>query len=405
MIRTIFTGITLLVSTFIFAQQSTSSPYSNFGIGETTFRGTPEQQAMGGLGILPDSIHINLLNPASYSSLKLSVISLGGGTNFNKLSTNETSENAKRTSLDYLTFGIPMGKFGVAFGLNAQTAVGYRIQSVAEDQSNLEQYLGEGGTNRVFAGVAYQVNPRLSIGADLNYNFGQIETTSKYFQNGVHYGTRIMQDMTLNGFNANLGAMYKSKFQEKYDLYLSTTFNPSFSLDYKTSGTIASIYQSNSGADVVDSSQALAEKQGSISLPSKVSVGGGIGLSRKWFVGTEAVFLGKNDYTDESGMRVSLGGYYIPKHNSFTSYFSRVTYRAGLRYEKTGIVVENESINDMGINFGFALPVGNGLSDIALGLEYGIRGTKNSGLVQENYFNINIGISFGDKWFRKVLFD
>jgi hypothetical protein len=330
---------------------------------------------------------------------------LGGGTNFNKLSTNETSENAKRTSLDYLTFGIPMGKFGVAFGLNAQTAVGYRIQSVAEDQSNLEQYLGEGGTNRVFIGVAYQVNPKLSIGADLSYNFGQIETTSKYFQNGVHYGTRIMQDMTINGFNANLGAMYKSKFQEKYDIYLSTTFNPSFSLDYKTSGTIASIYQSNSGADVVDSSQVLAEKQGSISLPSKVSVGGGIGLSRKWFVGTEAVFLGKNDYTDEKGMRVSLGGYYIPKHNSFTSYFSRVTYRAGLRYEKTGIVVENESINDMGINFGLALPVGNGLSDISLGMEYGIRGTKNSGLVQENYININIGISFGDKWFRKVLFD
>lgn len=405
MIRTIFTGITLLVSTFIFAQQSTSSPYSHFGIGETTFRGTPEQQAMGGLGILPDSIHINLLNPASYSSLKLSVISLGGGTNFNTLSTNETSEKAKRTSLDYLTFGIPMGKFGVAFGLNAQTSVGYRIQSVAEDQINIEQYFGEGGTNRVFTGVAYQVNPKLSIGADLGYNFGQIETTSKYFQNDVHFGTRIKEQMTLSGFSANLGAMYKSKFQEKYDLYLSTTFNPSFSIDYKTSGAIASIFQTNSGVETVDSSQPLAERQGSIALPSKVSVGGGIGLSRKWFLGTEAVFFGKNDYSDESGMRLSLGGYYIPKYNSFTNYFSRITYRAGLRYEKTGIVVNNESINDMGINFGLALPVGNGLSDIALGMEYGIRGTKNSGLVQENYFNINIGISFGDKWFRKVLFD
>src|SRR5690606_34972155 len=250
-----------------------------------------------------------------------------------------------------------------------------------------------------------QVTPKLSIGTDLSYHFGQIETTSKYFESGVHFGTRIQQEMTINGFNANLGAMYKSKFQEKYDLYLSTTFNPSYNLNYKTSGTIASIYQSNSGVDIVDTSQQLVERQSNISLPSKVSVGGGIGLARKWFVGTEAVFFSKNDYSDENGMRLSLGGYYIPKHNSFTSYFSRVTYRAGLRYEKTGLVVNNESINDMGINFGLALPVGNGLSDIALGLEYGIRGTKNSGLVQENYFNINIGISFGDKWFRKVLFD
>lgn len=405
MIRTIYTGIALLFSTFIFAQQSTSSPYSHFGIGETTFKGTPEQQAMGGLGILPDSIHINLLNPASYSSLKLTVISLGGGTNFNTLATNQTSEKAKRTSLDYLTFGIPMGKFGAAFGLNAQTSVGYRIQTIAEDQTNMEQYFGEGGTNRVFAGVAYQVTPKLSVGVDLNYNFGMIETTSKYFQNGVHFGTRIRQEMTLNGFNANLGAMYKSKFQEKYDLYLSTTFNPSYRLDYKTSGTIASIYQSNSGADIVDTSQLLAERQGNISLPSKVSLGAGIGLARKWFVGTEAVFFGKNDYSDDSAMRLSLGGYYIPKYNSFTNYFSRITYRAGLRYEKTGIVINDESINDMGINFGLSFPVGNGFSDIALGMEYGIRGTKNAGLVQENYFNINIGISFGDKWFRKVLFD
>ncbi|MFA7446658.1 MAG: hypothetical protein WCY89_11990 [Flavobacteriaceae bacterium] len=405
MIRTIFTGIALLVSTFIFAQQSTSSPYSYFGIGETTFRGTPEQQAMGGLGILPDSIHINLLNPASYSSLKLTVITIAGGTNFNTLSTDQTSEKAKRTSLDYLTFGIPMGKFGVAFGLNAQTAVGYRIQTVAEDLSNMEQFLGEGGTNRVFAGAAYQVTPKLSVGADLSYHFGQMENTSKYFQNGVHFGTRIRQETTLNGFTANLGVMYKSKFQEKYDLYLSSTFNPFYQLDYKTTGNIASIYQTNSGAEVVDTSQLLAERQSSFSLPSKVSVGAGIGLARKWFVGTEAVFSGKNEYTDGSAMRLSLGGYYIPKYNSFTNYFSRITYRAGLRYENTGIVVNDQTINDMGVNFGLSFPVGNGFSDIALGMEYGIRGTKNAGLVQENYFNINIGISFGDKWFRKVLFD
>lgn len=405
MTRKIFTGLALLFSTYILAQQSTSSPYSYYGIGETTFRGTPEQQAMGGLGMLGDSIHINLLNPASYSSLKISVISLAGGTNFNTLATDQISEKAKRTSLDYLTIGIPMGKFGTAFGLKAQTAVGYRIQSVAEDESNLEQYIGEGGTNRVFAGVSYQINPKFSIGVDLNYNFGQIETTSKYFQNGVHYGTRIQREATINGFNANIGAMYKTKYQEQYDFYLSATFHPSYTLNSEIVGTIASIYQSNSGVDVVDSSQPLQEINESYKLPRQFSVGTGIGALRKWFVGVEGLFTGKNDFTDENGMRLSLGGYYIPKYNSFTSYFSRMVYRGGLRYEKTGLVVKGESINDMGINLGMTFPVGNGLSDVTLGMEYGIKGTKSSGLVQENYFNINIGISFGDKWFRKVLFD
>jgi hypothetical protein len=33
-------------------------------------------------------------------------------------------------------------------------------------------------------------------------------------------------------------------------------------------------------------------------------------------------------------MVVSLGGYFIPNYNSFTSYAKRIVYRAGLKYEK-----------------------------------------------------------------------
>jgi hypothetical protein len=31
---------------------------------------------------------------------------------------------------------------------------------------------------------------------------------------------------------------------------------------------------------------------------------------------------------------VSLGGYYIPDYNSFSSYVKRIVYRGGLKYEK-----------------------------------------------------------------------
>src|SRR5690606_8989530 len=140
-----------------------------------------EQKAMGGVSVFPDSTHVNLLNPASYSGLKFTAITVGGSGTFNTMETSNNSEKSKRSSLDYLAVGIPIGKFGVAFGLNPNTVVGYRIQSAATDNSSVSQYTGEGGSNRVFLGGAYRVNDKLDIGLNANYYFGEINTMSRMY--------------------------------------------------------------------------------------------------------------------------------------------------------------------------------------------------------------------------------
>jgi hypothetical protein len=40
-----------------------------------------------------------------------------------------------------------------------------------------------------------------------------------------------------------------------------------------------------------------------------------------------------------------------------------------------------------------------------LGIEYGSRGTTRNNLIKEDYFSINIGLLFNDKWFRKTLYN
>jgi hypothetical protein len=68
-----------------------------------------------------------------------------------------------------------------------------------------------------------------------------------------------------------------------------------------------------------------------------------------------------------------------------------------LKYEKTGLVVNGESINDVGLTLGLGLPI-TGLSNVNIGFELGKR-YYIGGLVQENYANISIGFSLNDKWF------
>jgi hypothetical protein len=83
---------------------------------------------------------------------------------------------------------------------------------------------------------------------------------------------------------------------------------------------------------------------------------GGIGEARKWLVGGKSTCKTSgqaNNYNDQANVGYGkygsvLRGYFIPNYNSFTSYAKRIVYRAGLKYE-TGLVINNESINDMGM--------------------------------------------------------
>ena len=52
----------ILISANIVGQNNSASPYSSAGLGESNFNGTQATRHMGGLDVLTDSIHANLLN-------------------------------------------------------------------------------------------------------------------------------------------------------------------------------------------------------------------------------------------------------------------------------------------------------------------------------------------------------
>ncbi len=408
MIKNFLLGSLMLLSLNTFAQEGTASPYSFYGIGEVKFKGTIENKSMGGLGILADSIHINLQNPAALSSLKWTTFTVAGTFSPTKLKTSSVTEKAKRTSMDYLAMAFPIGKVGVAFGLMPYSNVGYKILNFGDAENS--RYLGSGGLNKAFLGSAYRLTPKLSIGAELAYSFGKIETDATIFKTDVQYGSNELNTSKLSGLNFNTGLIYKSKFS-KYDFVSSASFAPSAKLTSNNSRTTVTV--DGSGNQVFTAEPQIVENQTKVKLPSKFSFGSGIGVDKKWFVGFESTFQGKASYntiydnnaTFENASKLSVGGYYVPKYNSFTNYLAKVAYRAGFRHENTGLVVNSESIKDTAFTLGLGLPVGGSFSNINLGVEFGKRGTTNAGLIQENYMNFSVGLSFNDRWFVKRKYD
>jgi hypothetical protein len=76
-----------------------------------------------------------------------------------------------------------------------------------------------------------------------------------------------------------------------------------------------------------------------------------------------------------------------------------------LRYEKTGLIVDSEAINDIGFTLGLGMPITGSFSNVNFGFELGKKGTTNSNLVQENYANFSVSLSLNDKWFEKRKFN
>lgn len=408
MIKKIIISACLLISFVSFAQQGTSSPYSFYGIGESRFKGTLENRSMAGVAVEQDSIHLNIENPASYASLGQTTFTVGGTFGTNNIKSSTESSKAQRSTFDYLALGIPMGKFGAGFGLVPLSSVGYKISDLNPTQGGVNSQLeGKGGVNKVFLGLGYKITPKWNIGADIQYNFGKISTTTIEAVTGVQSATRETNASELSGVNFNIGTMYQTKIDKKLNLYTS--------LNYTFASTLTSdssrIIEVDGDPDDVTGDPV----ENTLKLPNKITFGAGVGEARKWLVGTTIAFQGdgklNNYYNSSDNVRYekyskyAVGGYYVPNYSSFSSYFSRITYRAGLKFEKTGLIVNNESINDVGMSLGAGFPITGTFSNVNFGIEFGKKGTTSAGLVQENYLNFSLSFSFNDKWFVKSKFN
>jgi hypothetical protein len=416
MIKKIIISACLFMTLVSFSQEGTSSPYSFYGIGDVKFSGTLENRSMGGISIAQDTTHINLQNPAGYANLKWTVFTIGGGSNYTKLKSASEEAKAQKTTLDYLALGLPLGKnFGGAFGLIPYSSVGYRIANENPDSAQIsKRFNGSGGLNRVFLGFGYKIMPNLNIGVNGYYNFGKIQSNSLEYIYDYAIGSRELNSTNLSGLNVNVGMMYKVKISKELSVFSSLYYSPESTLkgeNTRNTGTIT--YNSVFDFTVIDASDDVISPV-ELKLPQKLTFGAGVGDSKKWLLGGEVSIQGagnlNNNFntidkvTYEKSEKYSIGGYFTPNSNPFSSYVKKITYRAGLRYEKTGLVINSTSINDTALTFGMGLPITGSLSNFNVGLEYGKKGTTSHDLVQENYFTVNLSFTLNDKWFVKRKF-
>ena len=435
MIKKLCIVLLALAAFNIHAQEGTTSPYSFYGIGSLKFKGTTENRSMGGLSIYSDSIHINLRNPASFGGKNIIgynnesrpiKFTVGGSHSNTTLNTSSNSQEASASTFDYLALSMPIGKLGVGFGLMPYTSVGYKLESLDDSGVQTHRYKGEGGVNKAFLGLGYLVAKDLKVGIDASYNFGNIQNSAiefLYTDDGelIQYQSRESNRSDISGLNYNFGVTYTPMISEKLQLTTALTYSPQSELTSNNERTIATIVINPSSGqefpvnDIEQDLEANGLKTTTLILPSKLAFGAGIGQPRKWFVGAEYTSLKTSNFSNpifsidnatfEDASEIAFGGFYIPQYTSFNKYWKRMVYRAGMRFENTGLKINNEPIKEFGISFGVGIPIGRAFSNANFGFEFGKRGTTDQNLIKENFVNFQLSLSLNDRWFEKRKFN
>ena len=426
MIRTKAAPLLILLLLFFasettWAQARISSPYSRYGVGELWYNNySTVLSGLGNVGLaIRSDNYLNIKNPASYTGFDTTsfLFDISGLGSYNTLKTTDISQGADYASLGYILFGTPITRWWKAsFGLIPFSNVGYTVydEKEVEDVGNVRFiYEGDGALNQFHIGNAFQITKNLSVGINASYIWGVIDRRRRVtFPDSLSMlSTRIDNFDHISDVMFELGAQYFIPLDNGMEIGTGLVFKPGMQLN-ATRKYIAQNYFGSADQNLELPRDTVAynpSQKGTLDFP--MGFGGGISLRKNnqflvsmdfnWRNWEQYKSYGRSDSLQNS-YSFHLGGEYIPKHNSITSYFHRVRYRLGFRYENTYLEINNTPIKEFGISFGLGLPFRRSKSMLNFAFEFGNKGTVENNLVQENFVKFTFGLSIYERWFIKA---
>lgn len=441
------------------AQLSNLSPYSRFGLGDIYQGGNIGTYGLGGVrSTFNDPFLVNSENPASYAYLFNTTFQAGARMQQIRLSEGDQQQELGGGNLDQFQIGFKRvgSKMGFALGITPFSTSGYQLTSETEEEAfgtATYRYDGNGGLNKALVGVARRfelteyrywrdkngtvydslnvVTHSLAIGLNMNYFFGNISQTRVLDFNDITYlDTRAVRNTRLFDFGYELGLMYQTTLNARYDkdkhllsrwmFKAGIIYAPELELNTSIEESFEQTVTQSDVIFPVDTSYYVSG-EGRSNLPQRLRFGLALQYEntngRTFLIGAD---IEQRDWTRfrtvidgqeivpnlTSSNEFSLGFQYTPKPaDEDASLLARTQYRFGVRSTETYIVVDGEQIIDEAFSFGMSLPLlsSRSASKFHFGIEFGSRGMNEGTLIKEDYMNLHVGVSLAP-FYRNVWF-
>jgi hypothetical protein len=356
--------------------------------------------------------YVEVLNPASWSALGSTRIELSFA--YDALSLSSATESAGFADGEFkgLTFAFPVSSkngIGAAMGLIPYSRLNYEVEEKFDEIPDVRSgytstYKGKGGIAKIFIGGSYKLPFDLHLGATLDYYFGKLTYNSiTTFDNTTYFSSDYELYYTPRGFGTSVGlitpdfaGIFNSESISDFRFALAANIFGNFNTDTLLISTSSSIIDT------------LGSGENNMNIPLRIISGASIAFDKSFILTMDYIYQAWTNY--EFGgvrsanlkdlQRASLGFEYRPKRVPGMSFWEQIMVRFGLSYEQSQYNYYNTDMNQYSVNTGFSIPL-SPENTVDLGFEYAVRGSTENNLFREDFFRINLGISFGDIWFER----
>lgn len=397
------------MTSFSFSQNT--STYTRYGIGDLFYGYSARTMALSYSGsAMLNSDYVEILNPASWSALTRTRIEFSFSYDQLKLSNSSESRYYGDGIFRGFTFAFPVSMdngIAVALGLVPYSRINYESVQAVNDESTgnyLQTYEGVGGLSRVFLGGTTNLPMEFVLGATLDFYFGNLNYYSSVeFIGSSSFPSEYQLQFGPTGFGTSVGII-SPNLSDLVDG--NTISNLRFGLSVNWIGDLSTdtTFVSRSST-IVDS---LYFGKTEMVVPTRFNAGVHIVLNnvynfaldyfyQKW---TSFKLSGVNQLNLNDVNKFSLGFEYRPQVTMSMNFLEQIMWRAGVSYEISQYEFNDYALNQFSVSGGFSLPL-SPENTFDIGLEYAIRGSQENDLLLENFFRIDLGLSFGDIWFTR----
>lgn len=422
-------SLALISSLFLFNEASAQydqSSYSIIGLGTVNWGGYSHNASMGGFGVTyGDRLFLNSLNPALGAVNLEAVFQTGASLDIRQYTQGQSTHNT--TTGGFKDFGlnlpIKLGKWNMGLSLSPYSAVNYGFINRdegggPEGSTTVIEVGGTGGIDKLSWTNSFKLN-NLMIGVDAQFLFGSIQKEDLFFLEGlsqVGFGNSVVnRRKSFHNLSFGVGAVYQIPLAERTRINIGGFYHPEIEVRQNTLVTFEN--QTQTGVAFRTDTLVFDElDKKTVLIPQKFGFGISYEKTRALTIGLDFLSQDWSGYRDEEGVaetaygnsyRMVLGGSFVPNYQS-RKLLSLTTFRFGAHYEQTPFLVNNETIDDIGLSLGASFPMNAfwGQAHLNIGATIGRRGSVANSLVRENYFKVHLGFSLQDvTWFTRQRFN
>jgi hypothetical protein len=412
-----------LIASHKLVGQAARTPFSSFGLGQPYGNALVHNKAMGGVGVSqPQYWFVNNQNPALLVFNYYTVFQAGIIIESRTVQNDTTNVKSVSGNLNYLVTAIPVkpGKWTSSIGLMPFTNKNYKLEYLDVVPNTNPQdtvYIveqGSGGIAQLYWSNGVRLHDNWSVGLKAAYLFGSVNddytNTLITVQQPILYTISVKEQYYVRDFQFTGGLSFSQDSIGKRNEYrISAGLTYALGTNLRTQRS--TLIERRSQTSTPISADTLVKVNGQVTLPSALVFGLSLSKQTNWSTGIEfgyqnwSDFRGVSEDRDQNlaeSWRMAAGGEFTPDQYSDKIY-KRITYRAGLFYEKSPFLINNNDLMDLGINFGLSVPAGRSSLDLAFST--GKRGDRSKNVLEESYFKVYFGVTFNDQWFIRRKFD